>query len=164
MKRRLEYIILVGIFLLNISPLFAQKDSTFIKIHHKNVEEAKKLKTQVTRDERKLDGSILGMLRIHEEADTSIEKRTLRDKLVKRDDLLHIDSQERITVLIKYKSVSDSGSLKSLIQSLGGEAEPYKYIPSMRCRIPIRKLRQIITVPAVKRIIPEVPGETNLTK
>ncbi|MDI6766408.1 MAG: chitobiase/beta-hexosaminidase C-terminal domain-containing protein [Bacteroidota bacterium] len=148
---------LVAMVLLSTSVAFAQVDSFMINVR-KNIEKVEREKALRTNDENKLQGSLYDLLRLSEEADTSLEKQERLSKLMKSNKYLAVDSQGRIRVIIELKSINDTTIVNTIVRALGGEIEKVGLVPYIRCKIHPKKLRNLISATTIRLIREQIPG------
>jgi len=145
--------------LLSISLAFPQTDE-FMDNARKNIEKAEREKASRPINENKLGGILSHILRLAEEADTSIESAKKLSDLMNKEKQLHVDAQKRIRVIIDLKSLADTSVVGGLVQSLGGEIEQIGLVPYIGCKIHPKKLRILINSSYVPRIREVFPGRT----
>ena len=152
MQRRFTVITtLVTALFLNVSIAFTQVDSFMINVR-KNIEKAEKEKALRTKEEDKLETPLYQLLRLAEEADTSLEKKAKLSKLMKKDKFFHVDTEGRVRVIIDLKSLDDTDNVKSIIHSLGGGVEQVGLVPYIQCTVHPKKLRSLIRSDAIRLI------------
>ncbi len=126
-----------------------------------NIRQINDRKARLTGDEKKLDSGLYEVMRLAEEADTSVQKAEQLRLTLARSKLLATDSLDRIQVAIDLTSVSTSNQIVSRIKSLDGEVIMVGSTPYVICRIHPKKLRSLTTEDGVRRITYVVPGELN---
>ncbi len=113
-----------------------------------------------TLDEQKLEGSLLEILRLSEQADSSSEKAQQLSDWISHSKELAGDPQGRIRVIIEFPSVDDAHQIVDLVRSVGGVIESEGWIRSIACRIQPKELRTLIADGLVLRMRIAQPGQT----
>ncbi len=113
-----------------------------------------------TSDERKLDSSLLEILRLSEQADTSSEKAQRLMDLISHSRELARDPQGRIRISINLRSLNDMQEVTALVRSMGGEVEREGRVPYIMCKIQPKCLRGLIADSHVFSIEKSLPGFT----
>ncbi|MBI5474081.1 MAG: hypothetical protein HY961_17235 [Ignavibacteriae bacterium] len=167
MQRKFRIIAtLTTMILLSISGGSAQVDSFMINAR-KSIEKAEKEKALRTTEENKLEGTLLHILRLAEQQDTSETKRAQLSQLMNAmisQKLLHVDSQGRIRVVIDLKSLSDTTEVKELIRSSGGEIKDVGLVPFISCFIHPAKLDNLVALPSVLLVREPMRGRHRVTR
>lgn len=134
--------------------VFPQQE--FEKNIQRRAREVEAEKRRRPREENKLLGSLYAILRLAEEADTSMEKRKELDVLLTMKDY-RTDAVGRIRVVVNLRSASDATNVISQIRSNGGAMDQAGEFPFVIERLQPKKLRVLIQLLGVVNV--EVPDQ-----
>ncbi len=143
--------IILFLFMLTVNEAFTQIDSFQINVN-RNIEKKILEKAAVTDEENKLRGVLLNILQLSEKSDTSLESQTKLTHFFNNLKSLKNDSLGRIKVVLNLSSTNDTNSVKEMIESIGGIVDKVGRIPFIICRIPPKKLRNLINSPFIRNI------------
>jgi len=160
LKRKFYVIGVLFIFQAHVY-LFAQNDE-----FHQRIEQAgariDSEKRSLSKEERKFDsGLLLHIPRLSEQADTSVQASEELKSTLAQFTHLNADSSNRISIVLKLESNSDTSYVVSLIQSNRGIIEVVGKAKYIRCRIHPNGLRALISDDSVRFISTLIPECTS---